>query len=281
MIFFSGFLFRTVKVGSITAMIFFRLILHPAVSIYDFHILISSSSSFQWRVYNEPTKCPAPSWLVSSIGRALHRYRAEVKGSNPVQAWIFPGFLLASAKVASITAMIFFHFILVLLSVTHLCFGPHPLEKLKYPFLCFLSNTLFTSYPASRGYIFVVWAGVRKVEIWMNKLKKTGFLLFMTGLEHYVSLGWILRSRSELSQFLYSCETRINLRKTWRLILLANRVTNFAHARWKIGKLNGCRQRLLFARQLIQRKCSLCSQGIHEFIVPILFARRWVHTGGL
>ena len=231
MIFFSGFLFRTVKVGSITAMIFFRLILHPAVSIYDFHILISSSSSFQWRVYNEPTKCPAPSWLVSSIGRALHRYRAEVKGSNPVQAWIFPGFLLASAKVASITAIIFFHFILVLLSVTHLCFGPHPLEKLKYPFLCFLSNTLFTSYPASRGYIFVVWAGVRKVEIWMNKLKKTGFLLFLTGLEHYVSLGWILRSRSELSQFLYSCETRINLRKTWRLILLANRVTNFAHAR--------------------------------------------------
>ena len=27
-------------------------------------------------------------------------------------------------------------------------------------------------------------------------------------------------------------------------------------------KLNGCRQRLLFARQLIPRKCSLCSQGI-------------------
>ena len=26
-------------------------------------------------------------------------------------------------------------------------------------------------------------------------------------------------------------------------------------------KLNGCRQRLLFARQLIPRKCSLCSQG--------------------
>ena len=34
---------------------------------------------------------------------------AEVKGSNPVQAWIFPGFLFATAKVASITAMIFFH----------------------------------------------------------------------------------------------------------------------------------------------------------------------------
>ena len=34
--------------------------------------------------------------------------------------------------------------------------------------------------------------------------------------------------------------------------------TNFAHARYK---LNGCRQRLLFARQLTQRKCSPCSQG--------------------
>ena len=29
-------------------------------------------------------------------------------------------------------------------------------------------------------------------------------------------------------------------------------------------KLNGCRQRLLFARQLIPRKCSLCSQGIKK-----------------
>ena len=27
------------------------------------------------RVYNEPIQRPAPSWLVSLIGRALHRYR--------------------------------------------------------------------------------------------------------------------------------------------------------------------------------------------------------------
>ena len=27
------------------------------------------------RVYNEPIQRPAPSWLVSSIGRALHTYR--------------------------------------------------------------------------------------------------------------------------------------------------------------------------------------------------------------
>ena len=37
--------------------------------IYDFHIIILS------RVYHEPIQRPAPSWLVSFIGRALHRYR--------------------------------------------------------------------------------------------------------------------------------------------------------------------------------------------------------------
>ena len=35
----------------------------------------------------------------------------EVKGSNPVQTWIFSGFLFETAKVVSITAMIFFHII--------------------------------------------------------------------------------------------------------------------------------------------------------------------------
>ena len=30
--------------------------------------------------------------------------------------------------------------------------------------------------------------------------------------------------------------------------------------------LNGCRQRILFARQLTQRKCSLCSQGSNSTV---------------
>ena len=34
----KGFLFPTAKVTSTTAMIFFHIILHPAVPIYDFHI---------------------------------------------------------------------------------------------------------------------------------------------------------------------------------------------------------------------------------------------------
>ena len=37
--------------------------------IHNFVIIILS------RVYNEPIQRPAPSWLVSLIGRALHRYR--------------------------------------------------------------------------------------------------------------------------------------------------------------------------------------------------------------
>ena len=40
-----------------------------------------------------------------------------------------------------------------------------------------------------------------------------------------------LRSRSELSHFFYSRKTRAIWQQTWRLIFLANRVRNFAHAR--------------------------------------------------
>ena len=42
---FSGFLFATGKGASITAMIFFHVILHPAVLIYDFNIFITSTNS--------------------------------------------------------------------------------------------------------------------------------------------------------------------------------------------------------------------------------------------
>ena len=38
-----------------------------------------------------------------------------------------------------------------------------------------------------------------------------------------------------------------------------------------LTELNGCRQRLLFARQLAQRKCSLCSQGTNKNEMPYSF----------
>ena len=40
------------------------------------------------RVYNEPIQRPAPSWLVSLIGRALHRYRRG-QGFESRTTWIF------------------------------------------------------------------------------------------------------------------------------------------------------------------------------------------------
>ena len=40
--FFSGFLFATAKVASITTMIYFHITLHPTVHIHDFHIFIIS-----------------------------------------------------------------------------------------------------------------------------------------------------------------------------------------------------------------------------------------------
>ena len=50
---------------------FFRVF--PAVLIYDFHIFITSSSSFRWFNTNQFSDL-LPVMLFSSIGRALHRY---------------------------------------------------------------------------------------------------------------------------------------------------------------------------------------------------------------
>ena len=49
---------------------------------------IHNRSFITSRVYLEPTQWPAPRWLVSSVGRAMHRHRRG-HGLNPVQAWIF------------------------------------------------------------------------------------------------------------------------------------------------------------------------------------------------
>ena len=57
----------------------------------------------------EPTYWPASSWLVSSVGRALHQY-GEVMDSNSVQTWIFSGLIFTTAQVVFITAKIPFIF---------------------------------------------------------------------------------------------------------------------------------------------------------------------------
>ena len=47
--------------------------LHHSANIWVFIYL--KSLFITWMVYLDPTYWPAPSWLVSSVGRALHRYR--------------------------------------------------------------------------------------------------------------------------------------------------------------------------------------------------------------
>ena len=48
-----GFLFATAIVVYITAMIFIRIILHSTGHLYDFHIFITSSSSFHAFITNQ------------------------------------------------------------------------------------------------------------------------------------------------------------------------------------------------------------------------------------
>ena len=96
---FSGFLFATAKVPLVTAMIFFHIILHPEVLIYDFHVSITSSSSFHGLNTNQFNDL-LPVGLLTQLVKHCTGI-AEVKGSNLVQAWIL-----------FITVMIFFHLIL-------------------------------------------------------------------------------------------------------------------------------------------------------------------------
>ena len=75
--------------------------------IYDRYILITSSSSFHEFITNEFNDLLPVGLLAQMVERSTGI--AEVKGSNPVQAWNFSGFLFPTAKVAStITAMKFF-----------------------------------------------------------------------------------------------------------------------------------------------------------------------------
>ena len=100
------------EVASITAMIYFHIILHPAVHIYDFHIFITSSSSFHEFITNQFNDL-LPVGLLAQWVRALHRSCRGQGFESRTSQNFFSGFLFATAKVASITAMIYFHIILL------------------------------------------------------------------------------------------------------------------------------------------------------------------------
>ena len=51
------------------------------------------------RVYNEPIQRPAPSWFVSLIGRALHRYRRGQGFQSRTSLNFFQAFFLQLHKL--------------------------------------------------------------------------------------------------------------------------------------------------------------------------------------
>ena len=112
------------------------------------HIFFSFPKNFiiiLSRVYNETIHRPAPSWLVSLIGRALHRYRSA-RVQIPYKPEFFSSFLFATTKVAFFTAMIILHLIL------HVGVHIYDFRKFKtlYSLCLFLSkkiNSLFYKLP--------------------------------------------------------------------------------------------------------------------------------------
>ena len=104
--------FATAKVASITAMIYFHIILHAALHIYEFHIFITSSSSFHWYITNQFNDLLPVGLLTQFVVRALHWYRrGKGSESRTILNCFFELFFFGTAKVASITAMIYLYMI--------------------------------------------------------------------------------------------------------------------------------------------------------------------------
>lgn len=67
------------------------------------------------RVYNEQIRRPAPSSLISLIGRRLRRYRRGQRFESRASLFFFSDLLFATAKAAYITAIIFIHIIQIII----------------------------------------------------------------------------------------------------------------------------------------------------------------------
>ena len=85
-----------------------HIILHPAILIiYDFHIWITSSSSFHGFTTNQFNDL-FPVGLLTQLVRELHLVSQRSRIWVPYKPdFFFSGFLFAAAKVVSITAEIF------------------------------------------------------------------------------------------------------------------------------------------------------------------------------
>ena len=81
------------------------------IAVYDFHIFITSSSSFHGFIMNQFNDL-LPVGLLAQLVRVLHRHcRGQGFESRTNVIFFFSGFLFTTAKVASITAIIYFHII--------------------------------------------------------------------------------------------------------------------------------------------------------------------------
>ena len=123
-------------------------------------------------------------------------------------------------------------------------------------------------YPASRGYIFALWAVVGKVASVDNRsIFYRACAKFVTRFARKIN-HQVCRQMARVLREWNNCNNSDLLRKTHaRLTQCSKPVKNWKKPVFLFIRLdfwtdlNSCRERLLFARQLRQRKCSLCSQG--------------------
>ena len=127
----------------------------------------------------------------------------------------------------------------------------------------------------SRGYIFAVWAGVRKVASADNRsIFYRACAKFITRFASKINRQQapVVRSVVKWREFRGNNKIALTLICYAKLTQCSKLVKNRKNPVFKFIRadfwtdLNGCRQRLLFARQLTQRKCSLCSQQGKELV---------------
>ena len=162
---FSRFLFATAKVTYITTMTFLHIILHSAVHIYDFHIFITSSSSFHEFITNQFNDLLTVGLLAYFVDRCTGI--AEVKVRIPYKPEYFSGFLFATAKLAYITGMIFLHITQSYHALRR--FSAYILKRQKrtvLSFVTFVPSTVWVHRCAMRQ-IFSLIMVIKFVQEWL------------------------------------------------------------------------------------------------------------------
>ena len=101
---------KNAKVASITAMIYFHIILFPPIHIMIFIIFVTLIIIFSW-IYNEPIQRHAFG-LLAQLVRALNRYHRGQGFKSHTSLNFFQAFFLQLQKLHSITTMTYFHIIL-------------------------------------------------------------------------------------------------------------------------------------------------------------------------